>query len=112
VEREDHGDVTVVSIEFPILADDPATEEVFTTLYTLIESSGRRKFVLDLGAVRYFASAALGKLVALSRKVCAAEVRLVLCNVTPTVERILQVTHLNDLLLSFASEREAREALA
>jgi anti-sigma B factor antagonist len=112
VEHEDHGDVTVVRVNLPMLRDDEETGSVFDALYALVEGTGRRKFVLDVGAIQYFASAALGKLMTLNRKVREADARLVLCRVTPTVERILQVTRLSDLLLSYDNDRLAREGLA
>jgi anti-sigma B factor antagonist len=112
VEREDFGDVTVIRLNLPSLWEDQATEDAFARLYTLIEGSGRTQFVLNLSAIQYFASAALGKLVTLHRKLGAAQARLVLCNVTPPVERILQVTRLNDMLLTYDNEREARQSFS
>src|SRR5262245_32122076 len=107
LERQNVGDVTVLRINVPMLWGDQASDELFEQLYSLVESSGSRKFVLDVGAIQYFASAALGKLVALNRKAIAAEARLVLCHVTAPVARILQVTRLADVLIAYGSEREA-----
>jgi len=112
LERQDVGDVTVLRINVPMLWGDQASDELFEQLYSLVESSANRKFVLDVGAIQYCASAALGKLVALNRKVIAAEARLALCRVTPPVARILQVTRLADVLIAYASEREAVQSFA
>ena len=110
--RYDIEDVTVVRVNIPRLWEDKTTEDAFGQLYALIENSGRRKFVLDLSALQYFSSSALGKLVTLTRKARTADARLVLCNLTPTVEKILQVTRLGDLLISYNTESEARKAIA
>jgi anti-anti-sigma factor len=112
LERADSGDVTVVRVHPPRLWDDATTEELFRRLHALIEEDGCRKLVLNLEAVEYFVSATLGKLVMLHRKARAAQARLVLCNVTPAVARLLQVTHLADLLLSYPDEREALRSFA
>jgi anti-sigma B factor antagonist len=112
VEQEDYGDVTVVRVKLPQLQDDAETDVVFDTLYTLVDDPARKKFVLEVGGIKYFASAALGKLMTLNRKVRETGSQLVLCSVTPTVERILQITRLSDLLLTYDNERLAREALA
>jgi anti-anti-sigma factor len=110
LQREDFGDVTVVRLNVPRLWEDQATNDAFEKLYSLVDDSGRRRFVLDLSAIEYFASAALAKLIVLTRKARAAEARLVLCNITPTVEKILEVTRLRDLLITYDSEREARQS--
>ncbi len=112
LEREDRDDVAVVRIKVPMLRGDDVTEDVFSRLYSLFERTECRKLVLNVGDVEYFASVALGKLVTLYHKVKAAEARLALCNVTPTVDRILQLTHLSDVLAVYADEREALRSLA
>src|SRR4051794_10814562 len=101
---EEIGDVTVVRMKVPRFVTDEDTETTFARLYELVENAGHRKLVLDLSTVEYFASAALGKLVTLNRKAHAADARLVLCRPTPTVQRILQLTRLNDVLLTYDSE--------
>jgi anti-anti-sigma factor len=110
IESEELGDVTVVRINAPQLLDDATTEEIFQRLYTLIATPGRHKFVVDVGSIQYFASAGLGKMVMLNRKAREAQARLVMCNVTPTVDHILKLTRLDAVLIAYASEREARDS--
>jgi anti-sigma B factor antagonist len=110
LQREDVGDVTMVRVNIPRLWEDSTTDSAFTQLYDLVEGSGRHKFVLDLSPLQYFSSSALGKLVTLTRKARAADARLVLCNLTPTVEKILQVTRLGEVLVSYDNENEARQS--
>lgn len=112
VECEEVGSVTILRVKLPMLQGDSSTDEVFDQLYDAIATPNRSKFILDVATIEYFASAALGKLMTLNRKVREKGARLVLCNLTPTVERILQVSRLSDLLLSYENERQARQALA
>jgi anti-sigma B factor antagonist len=112
LERKDVGPVTVLRINTPMLRGDQDSDELFEQIGSLVENSRERKFVLDVGAIQYFASAALGKLVSLNRKARAADARLVMCNVTPSVARILQVTRLSDVLVSYDSEGEAVRSLS
>jgi anti-anti-sigma factor len=112
LEREDIGDVTVVRINLRTLLGDPTTEGIFRQTFSIIDDAGRRKLVLNLHAVEFLSSAAMGHLVTLYRKALAAEARLVLCNVTPTVASVLQVTRLADILVAYGDEREAVRALA
>jgi anti-anti-sigma factor len=107
---EEIGDVTVVRMRVRMLATDEDTETTFARLFDLVENAAHRKVVLDVGAVEYFASAALGKLVTLNRKAQAADAKVVLCRPTPSVQRILQLTRLNDVLLTYDTELEARQA--
>jgi len=55
----------------------------------------------------YLASVALGRLVALMRKVHSAGGRLALCKVSRTMEELLRVSHLADILLAYDDEQEA-----
>jgi stage II sporulation protein AA (anti-sigma F factor antagonist) len=112
LEQEMRGDVTVVRIKEPMLRGDSTTDDVFSRLYGLVAGGAHPKVVLNLGAIEYFASVALGKLVALYHKAQAAGARLALCEVTPTVDRVLHMTHLADLLPVYQDEREAVSALA
>lgn len=112
LEWEDVGDVTLVWVKTAMLWGDAATDALFDTLFRLLDDPGRHKFVLDVGGIRYFASAALGKLVTLYRKAEANQARLALIHVTGPVARILQVTHLDECLLTYDNPREAVQALA
>ena len=77
-----------------------------------LDEPDRRCFVLDVGAIQYFASAALGKLVGLNRKARQADARLVLCAVTPTVARVLEISRLSDVLIRYDDEDGAVRALS
>jgi anti-anti-sigma factor len=112
VQRKDVGAVTVLRINTPMLRGDKDSDLLFAQLEDAVENSGRRKLVLDVGAIQYFASATLGKLVGLNRKARAADATLAVCNVTPSVARLLEVTRLSDVLLAYASEEEAVAALS
>jgi anti-anti-sigma factor len=105
--QEDFGNVTVLRVQVPMLRGDQTTEALFEEACALVETAHRSKLVLNCAAVVYLASMALGKLVALMNKVRSAGGRLALCKVTPTVEELLRVTHVGDVLLTYADEQEA-----
>ena len=107
LERKDVGPVTVLRINTPMLSGDQDSDELFDQIDGYVQNSDRRKFVLDVGAIEYLASAMLGKLVSLNRKAAAADARLVLCNVTPGVARIHEITRRNDGRVSYDSGVEA-----
>ena len=111
-EREDMGEVTVVRIKVSMLRNDDETDNLFGQVCSLVEDAGRRKLVLNLAVVEYLASAALGKLVTLLRKTRAVEGRLALCHITRTVNELLRVSHLADILPIYAEEQDAVRSFA
>jgi anti-sigma B factor antagonist len=107
LEREDFGDVTVVRFQVPQVPDEDIVRAVFDPISSLVADVGRRHLVLNLATVEYLPSLALGKLVMLNRKAQAAEGRLALCHLSPTVAQILDSTSLTELLHVYGDEREA-----
>src|SRR5437762_3217775 len=106
LEREDIGDVSVVRLKLPRVRDDDA-QEFFKQIYSLVDDMHRRNMVLSLGPVEYLPSMALGKLVMLNRKAQAAQGRLALCQLSPGVAEILEVTHLNEIFAISPTEEAA-----
>ena len=106
LEREDVGQVTVVRLKTPKILDDDVIRAVFDPIYAL-SGVGRNHLVLNLALVDYLPSIALGKLVMLNRRVEVANGRLALCQLSPTVQELLETTHLNDLFNIYATEAEA-----
>src|SRR5688572_15630595 len=96
LEREDFDKATVVRLKTPKLLDEDTLRAVFDPIYTIV-GIGRARLVLNLAAVEYLPSMALGKLVMLNRKAEAANGRLALCCLTPIVAETLASTHLDSL---------------
>jgi anti-anti-sigma factor len=107
LEREDMGDVTVLRVRAPMLQGDGPTDDLFQQITAVVEDGGRQCLVLNLAAVEYLASRALGKLVLLSRKVREAKGRVALCQPTQTVDRLLEATHLAEIIPVYRDERQA-----
>jgi anti-anti-sigma factor len=111
VKREDMGHVTVLRLEVPTLLDDATTEAVFQEAYALVDG-GRASLVLNLHRVEFLASAAVGKLIALYRKVREAGGRLALCKVQRPVHGLLRLVRLTDILIAYEDEQEAVDSFA
>jgi anti-anti-sigma factor len=105
--REDFGDLTVLRVKAPTLPSDESTEALFRHATAVVEAAGRTRLVLSLDGVVFLASAALGQMVTLMRKVRSAGGRLVLCKVNRRIEEMLQATHVADILLVYRDEQEA-----
>jgi anti-anti-sigma factor len=112
LEREDIGDVSVIRVRVHMLQGDEPTDDIFRQITALVEDGGRHRLVLNLAAVEYLASKALGKLVLLGRKVREVKGRVALCQPTQTVDRLLEATHLAEIIPVYQDERDAVRSLA
>ena len=74
--------------------------------------AGRRKLVLDLGAVSYMDSTCLGEVVSGFVTVRKQGGTLHLANLTARVERLMTISQLTKVFQLFGSEREAVLSLA
>jgi anti-sigma B factor antagonist len=94
IQIEDIGDVTVIDFVDKKILDEPTAQAIGEQLFSLVDSLGRRRMLLNFGNVEYLSSAFLGKLIALNKKLCTAGGRLVLCNISPEIDQVLEVTGL------------------
>jgi anti-sigma B factor antagonist len=81
-------------------------------LFPVIEARNWNRLVLDFSSVNFLASAALGKLVALRKKVTAKHGMLKLCCLCPDVLEVFTVTKLDGLFEIEQTEADALAALA
>ena len=103
----DLGETIVARFLQPKLFNDERMEHIVKELFHLADNLGQRELRLDLGSVKYLQSSALGKLLAVLRKVNTSRGRLVLCNVHPAVCRVFEITRLDQLLtVEKASEND------
>jgi anti-anti-sigma factor len=107
LEREDFGDVTVLRLKLPMLYSDETTACLFAQACAVVVEAHRCRLVLNCAVVVYLASMALGQLVSLMRKANSAGGRLTLCKVPRTVQELLRISHLADILFSYNDEQEA-----
>jgi anti-sigma B factor antagonist len=68
LEVEDIGDVTVVNFVDRRILDEQNIQVIGEQLFSLVDEVGRRKILLNFGNVEFLSSAALGKLIALHKK--------------------------------------------
>jgi len=73
---------------------------------------GRTTSILNLAQVDFINSSGLGTLVSILKEVRLVRGRLVLSNLATYVQEIFDITQLSHIFEIFASEAEAREALA
>ena len=108
LEIEDIGDVTVVrwdeQPQWPTLAGDH--------LFRLAEGSRQRKLLVNFARVDSLASMVLAKLMTLNKKVKARGGVLALCNVSPRIREVFEITRVNEFFQFYDGEKEALQVLA
>src|SRR2546430_13402041 len=105
LEVEDIGDVTVVNVVDRRILDEQNIQVIGEQLFSLVDEVGRRKILLNFGNVEFLSSAALGKLIALHKKLQAVGGRLILCNIDPEIYEVFEITKLNKLFNIHKEER-------
>jgi anti-sigma B factor antagonist len=110
LEVEDLGDVTVVKFTDKKILDEPNIQIIGDQLFSLVDDMSRRRIVLNFGNVEYLSSAALGKLIALNKKVNSAGGRLALCSIAPPIYEIFELTATKRLFNIYEDEQEALQS--
>jgi anti-sigma B factor antagonist len=108
LEVEDIGDVTVVNFVDRRILDEQNIQTIGEQLFSLVDEVGRRKLLLNFGNVEFLSSAALGKLIALHKKLQAVGGRLILCNIDPEIYEVFEITRLDKF---FNIQKEEQAAL-
>ena len=108
LEVEDIGDVTVVNFVDRRILDEQNIQIIGDQLFSLVDTEGLRKLLLNFGNVEYLSSAALGKLITLNKKLQAAGGRLILCNIDPQIYEVFEITKLDKF---FNIQKEEQAAL-
>jgi anti-anti-sigma factor len=108
-EWQDAGGVAVVHFKTTHLRDELQIRAIFDQLEQLV-AAGQTKVVLNFAGMEVLASYAIGKLIRFNDRVQQAGGRLALCELTPTVEEILDIMSLRRRFAIYATEREALES--
>jgi anti-sigma B factor antagonist len=102
------GDVLVVNFVDRKILDEQNIQIIGEQLFGLVDQN--QKILLNFGNVEYLSSAALGKLIALNKKVKAAGGRLILCSIDPNIYEVFELTRLDQILKIESDEQKALQA--
>jgi len=95
-----------------LLLRGPLTLETSPHFDRAVRNENAETMILDLANVPYIDSAGLGSLVSVNVSHQKTGRRLVLTAVTPRVAKVLEITKVKELFMTFPSTWEAVEALA
>lgn len=105
---EEEGRTTAQFLRCTRLTEDNA-DTVAREFAALIAGRTRPQLALDLGAIDYLTSVALGRFIVLNRQVLAAGGRLTLLNLRPLVRQVFTVARL-DRIMDIRSDPDAISA--
>ncbi len=87
-------DIVVARCVMPRLSDEQNIDALGQELFLLIGKYECRRLILDLADVEFVTSSMIGKLIRAHRQLHREGGKLVLCRLHPTVETILDTSHL------------------
>jgi anti-sigma B factor antagonist len=112
--KEHIDDVTVINFVDKKILDEQNIQMIGDQLSTLVEEENTqrdcKKFLLNFGNVEYLSSAALGKLIALNKKIKGLGGRLMLCNIHPDIREVFEITRLSTFITIQEDEQAALQA--
>jgi len=110
IKRE--GDVAIVQFADRKILEELSIHEIGEELHRLAESQPNVKLLLDFGNVDHLASAALGMLITLHKKVQERNGSLKLSNINRQIYQVFKITRLNRVFEIHDTAEQALEAFA
>ena len=108
IKRE--GPVSVVEFADRKILEELSIQEIQEELKRVVDEEPGIKLLLDFANVDHLASAALGTLITLHKKVKASSGALVMCKIRPEIYEVFAITRLNRLFDIKDDENEAMVA--
>lgn len=90
----EHGDIVVVQFGVSHINDEENIEELGHELFLLPDQFGFLKIVLNMSGVEYVTSSVVGKMITLHRKLHRNGGKMVISNLTPGVQDVLDASRL------------------
>jgi len=100
-------DVTVVDFQEAKILEVQQLDAISQELFRLVDDLDRRKIILDFSRVQFLASAAIGLVMNLHRKITAVKGTLVLCGLRKELMKVFEIMKLTKVLQFAANEGEA-----
>jgi stage II sporulation protein AA (anti-sigma F factor antagonist) len=111
VELEQVGAATVARLARSDLLDDKTINALANQLLHLVQERNCRLLILNFKNVERLASAFLGKIIGVHKKLQAEGGRLALCDVDPKLKDAFETLQLHRLFRIFNEEQEALQSM-
>jgi anti-sigma B factor antagonist len=104
--------ILTIRIQDERLVEPDQLRRLFEDVNTVVGKSDSEQIILDFSGVKFMASAMLGKLVALQKKVQEFRAKLKLCCVAPEIHEVFKITKLHKVFDIQADEAAARKSFS
>ncbi len=102
---------TIVTLTDEKILEESDIRSLGESIMLVIEEAGRVNLVLDFRNVRFLASAVLGLLIRVSKKIYEGEGQLRLCSIDPKIHEIFKITRLTKIFDIYTDVEGAVESL-
>lgn len=107
---QSNGEVTVVYFTDSKILDEHKINQLTEELNSVAERNAGGKLLLNFSDVHFMSSAVLGKLVSINRRCKADQTALKMCNISPDIMKVFEITKLNKVIDIYDSEEKALSA--
>jgi anti-anti-sigma factor len=105
-----NGDITVVYFTDSKILDEYKINQLSEELNKVAEKTAGGKLLLNFGDVHFMSSAVLGKLVSINRKCKESNTNLKMCQISPDIMKVFEITRLNKVIDIYDTEEKAISA--
>ncbi|MHC4500275.1 MAG: STAS domain-containing protein [Planctomycetota bacterium] len=92
---EHYPDVTTITFMHENVLTEEYIKGLEESIMSVVEQARRQNLVLDFGNVKFLSSAVLGLLIKVHKKICQRKGHLQLCNISPDIYKVFEITRLN-----------------
>jgi anti-sigma B factor antagonist len=92
---EHYPDTTVITFMHEGILTEEYIKELGESIMSVVNQAQRQNLVLDFANVKFLSSAVLGLLVKVHKKICERKGHLELCNISPDIYRVFEITQFN-----------------
>lgn len=101
------ADVLVVQFTSQKILSDVVIAQIGRELLELADQAGDGKMLLDFQGVTFMSSAMIGKIVLVNKKCKANKTTIKLCDISPSIMEVFEITRLNKVFSIYESKDEA-----
>lgn len=105
-----NGDVTVVYFTDSKILDEHKINQLSEELNKVADKAAGGKLLLNFADVHFMSSAVLGKLVSINRKCKENQTNLKMCQISPDIIKVFEITRLNKVIDIYDTEEKALSA--
>lgn len=106
------GNVTIARLREQRICDGEALRLLSEELTSLVDVEGRNRLLINLGAVEYLSSSAIGVLIVVRKKARSRQGVVGLCNLQPDIHAMFTITQMDQLFDIKSNEEDALKAFS